>query len=305
MELRVSGDRFENLSNWLTDSIAACKSPARLPDHLKSLLLLSYAARVYRRVEIFLSRANATSTAIERAVNVLVGDDFAKQSAFAAAIREVNAAVEGLGVCYTRKNKSGKVNQPFALILTTVGVFADFFFWFVQVGKFESHTGIQRIMNQIVLPELRHSGFGQDIDATGWGPLQVDKFGSEDKMHNALFNAEFTSDTWTEHALWKDNGKGVFQLECFLAAIVCKIYQNTKLQDQINMLVEGWKKNKAQGVVVLDRDRFAILYPKYGVEDNFHAFKEGLMNLEAWLRQESHVVPMQEEGVVVPMHVFK
>ena len=97
----------------------------------------------------FLSWANATSTAIERAVNVLVGEDFAKQSAFAAAIREVNAAVEGLGVCYTRKNKSGKVNQPFALILTTVGVFADFFFWFVQVGKFESHTGIQRIMNQI------------------------------------------------------------------------------------------------------------------------------------------------------------
>ena len=102
-------------------------------------------------------------------MNVLVGDDFAKQSAFAAAIREVNAAVEGLGVCYTRKNKSGKVNQPFALILTTVGVFADFFFWFVQVGKFESHTGIRRIMNQIVLPELRHSGLGYDIDATAWG----------------------------------------------------------------------------------------------------------------------------------------
>ena len=71
------------------------------------------------------------------------------------------------------------------------------------------------------------------------------------------------------------------------------------------MLVEGWKKNKAQGVAVLDRGRFAILYPEYGVKDNFHAFEEGLMNLEAWLHQESHVVPMQEEGVVVPMHVVK
>ena len=69
------------------------------------------------------------------------------------------------------------------------------------------------------------------------------------------------------------------------------------------MLVESWKKNKAQGVVVLDRGRFAILYPEYGGKDNFHAFAEALKNFEPWLYEESDVVSMQEESDVVSMQV--